>query len=109
MKATKTSLEKKLNELARERFMKDLIALQQVLIDNPISNKLRIFGVNEKREKVDYPLVSDAQSLGVINASFNNSTPVSDFNRVKEELIDRYEREELDKILKWIENPQAKV
>ena len=91
----KTVLEKRITGKAEERFDSELRTLAKFLIEHPIGKLLII----RERKLVGY------SSEGIFSEhGLRNSGEISNYDKIKTTLIEKYEKEELKNILNKLES-----
>lgn len=95
----KTIIEKRIEEKAKDRFEKDLINAEQILKNHPILSSLKIG---------ELKLVS-VNSCNYSKEFFNRChtellEEKTNFNKIKENLIQKYIKEETDNLLAKLDN-----
>lgn len=98
-KMDKTFLEKRIRERAEEQFEKDYEHILNQIVHHPIFGKLKI-----KQEDKDIPIANFGCNYGYFNGDqeSNSRNKHTNFDQVKEKVIEEYIKEETDRILERI-------
>lgn len=97
----KTFLEKRIEEKAIELFEKDYRDFVEIVNRHPVGKLLQI-KVNEKQ----IPLTNFGCNYGFFNneQERNSRSKLTNYDEMKEQLIDRYIKEETDKVIDQLQN-----
>lgn len=97
----KTILEKRIEERANERFEDDLRKFIDFLLGHPISKELRV-----KIGEENIPIANFGSNYGLLNNEglHNRHSAHTNLEIVKRNLIEKYKKEETDKILEQLES-----
>lgn len=92
----KTILEKRIEERAHERFNKDLKTLVDLIHHHPIGGQLTVT-IGDR----NIPIANFGQNYGLLNGRgiHNQNSEHTNLAIVKENLIEKYKKEETDEIL----------
>ena len=92
----KTFLETRIEERAEERFEKELIDFASFIMHHPLAGKLRV-----KIGDENIPIANLGQNYGLVNTKGlkNKNSEFTNLAEVKDELVEKYKKEETDMIL----------